>query len=100
MTTESVDMPRSVGRSVQDPRFVVCATTGALQIAPDYRDKAAKALQREVRHMKFRLKLRLLSLHFRQFTINLRCAALVGERYFLGLLDKFGFYRHSAHPPA
>jgi len=94
---ESVNVPRSVSRSVQDRRFVVCPTTGTLQIAPDYRDKAAKALMREVRRMRFGLKLQLLRLYFRQFALNLRRAALIGESYFVGNFSKLASERCHWH---
>src|ERR1700735_5679592 len=89
MTSESISIPRSVSGSEENrPRFAVHPTTGTLQIRPEYRDKAAKALMREVRRMKFRLKLRLLSLYFRQFALNLRSVALAGEGYLVRNLNK------------
>ncbi len=62
--------------------------TGALQIRPEYRDKAAKALMRDVRRMKLRLKLQLLRLYFRKFALDLRSAILVGESYFVSNRNK------------
>ena len=64
-------------------RFAVNPTSGALEIAPAHRDKAAKALMREVRRMKFFLKLRLLRLYFRKFALDMRGANLIAERSFL-----------------
>jgi hypothetical protein len=63
-------------------RFVVHPTTGAVELAPAYRDKAAKALMREVHRMQFRLKLRLFGLYCLQFMFELRRARLLVAGYF------------------
>lgn len=77
-------------------RFVVNPTTGALEITPEYRDKAAKALMREVRRMKFRLKLRLLGFYFRQFALDVRSAILTAEGYILCNFNKLRLLVHSS----
>ncbi len=89
MTAEGIDAPGSMPRAVQDgSRFMLDPATGTLQIRPEYRDKAAKALMREVRRMKFRLKLQLLRLYFRKFALDLRSMILMGEGYFVSIRNK------------
>jgi hypothetical protein len=78
-------------------RFVVSPTTGALEIAPAYRDKAAKALMRNVRRMKFTLKLRLLGLYLGKFALNLRSAKLFTERNFLRNFNQLRLIVHVIH---
>ena len=101
MTAEGIDAPGSMPRAVQDgSRFMLDPATGTLQIRPEYRDKAAKALMREVRRMKFRLKLQLLRLYFRKFALDLRSMILMGEGYFVSIRNKLsGEKRPSVHLP-
>jgi hypothetical protein len=56
--------------------FVFNPATGALEIAPAYRDKAAKALMGQVRRMKFRLYLVGVHLHFIQRLLKSKRAVL------------------------
>src|ERR1700755_863410 len=49
---------------------------GALEISPDLDLKIRKALQRQVRRMKFRLYLSLLRLYFTKFALQIRGAIL------------------------
>jgi len=73
--------------------------TGALELHPAYRAKAAKALMREVHRMKFRLKLRLFGLYFRQFALDIRRARLLAESYFLCNFSNLrGFIGHGQLP--
>jgi hypothetical protein len=51
--------------------FVVNPATGALEIAPQYRDKARKAIMRKVRQMKFRLNLPFASLYFEKVMVEM-----------------------------
>jgi hypothetical protein len=78
-------------------RFVVSPTTGALEIAPAYRDKAAKALMRNVRRMKFTLKLRLLGLYLGKFALNLSSAKLITKRKFLRKFNQLRLMVHDIH---
>lgn len=65
---------------------VIDPAAGALQLTPEFRDKAVKALMREVRRMKLRLQLTLALLYFRKFTLQCRGAATRAPRQYLGLL--------------
>jgi|HubBroStandDraft_6_1064221.scaffolds.fasta_scaffold917104_2 hypothetical protein len=57
---ELVDTSRTPANWPQGcERFALNPATGALEMTPAYRDKAAKALMREVRRMKLGLKLTL-----------------------------------------
>jgi hypothetical protein len=78
-------------------RFVVNPTTGTLEIAPAHRDKAAKAITREVRRMKFLLKLRLLLLFFGKFALDVRGARLIAERDFLTNINQLRLLVHDIH---
>jgi hypothetical protein len=62
--------------------FAFNPATGALEIALPYRDKAENALIREVRHVQFRLKLRLLRLYLHKLALDPRSARLLVQRYF------------------
>jgi hypothetical protein len=57
-------------------RFVFNPATGALEIAPAYRDKAAKALMRELRRMKLRLYFIFARLYCLKFALQSRSAVL------------------------
>jgi hypothetical protein len=78
-------------------RFVVDPTTGALEIAPAHRDKAAKAIMREVRRMKFLLKLRLLRLYCGKFALDVRGARLITKRNFLRNINQLRLLAHDIH---
>jgi hypothetical protein len=82
-TPEGVGASRAMSGALDwGSRFTFDPAPGTLQIRPDYRDKAAKALMREVRRAKLLLKLRLLGLYFRKLALDLRSAILLGESYF------------------
>jgi hypothetical protein len=72
-------------------RFAVNPATGTLEIAPAYRDKAAKALIREVRRMKLRLYLTFARLYLQKFVLECRSATARVRSDFLrqiGQLDR------------
>jgi hypothetical protein len=56
--------------------FVFNPATGALEIAPQFRRKARKAIMREVGRMKFRLYLTRMSLYLDKFLIEMSCLRL------------------------
>jgi hypothetical protein len=88
----AADWPQGCENSVVDP------ATGALQLTPAFRDKAAKALMREVRRMELRLQLTLALLHFRKLMLQCRSAASRVRRQYLGLLDYLGCVGHGIFP--
>jgi hypothetical protein len=64
------DRTEACGRCVFDP------ATGALEIAPAYRDKAAKAVMRELRRTKLRLHFIFARLYCLKFALQSRSAVL------------------------
>jgi hypothetical protein len=80
-------------------RFVVHPTTGTLELSPAYRDKAAKALMREVRRMQFHLKLRSFGLYFRQFMLDLARMRLLAIANFIRNFNDLRFMVGHGHLP-
>jgi hypothetical protein len=68
--------------------FVLNPANGALEISPALRNKALKALEREVRRMKLRLYVTFARLYLRKFVLQCSYATARVRRDFLGVLGQ------------
>jgi len=94
-TTKEVRMSRAAPDGSQyRSRFVLNPATGALEIPPDLRLKARKAIIREVRRMKLRLYLTQARLYFELLFLKAKSATLSMPGQFSGYCRNLGDYRH------
>jgi hypothetical protein len=87
-TTEQI-VPGLTGNWSNDRLLAFGPTVGTKVITPELDRKVRKALQREVRRIKIRLKLRLLGLYICKFALEFRKFRNHAMRYFVGHLAKF-----------
>jgi hypothetical protein len=84
---------------VEGTEFSVLAAGGA-RIVSAVRDREIrKALMRDVRRRKLRLKVRLLSLYSLKIMLDLRYAVLLGRRHFGGYFHNLFSNTNHAEPP-
>ncbi len=88
----------TAGASPDRPDFRLATTfdpaARTLEMSPDLKLKARKAISRELRNIKLRLYLSLLFLQIEKFSLEVRCGSLRILRNIARNLPKLILYRH------